>query len=68
MLCEPMTKYALRTNDAIHLTSARYVGVTECFTYDQKLNKFSSIIGYDILEPYVSSPRLPLVFPDDPQE
>ncbi len=61
-------KYALRTNDAIHLTSAKYVGVSECFTYDQKLNKFSSIIGCDIREPYVSSPKLPLVFPDDPQK
>lgn len=61
-------KYALRTNDAIHLTSARYTGVTECFTYDQKLNKFTTIMGYDIREPYVSAPRLPLSFPDEPEE
>jgi len=61
-------KYALRTNDAIPLTSAKYVGVSECFTYDQKLNKFSTIIGCDIREPYVSSPKLPLVFPDDPEK
>lgn len=61
-------KYALRTNDAIHLVSAQYVGVSECFTYDQKLHKFASIMGYDIVEPYVSSPRLPLIFPDDPQQ
>lgn len=57
-------KYALRTNDAIHLTSARFVGVSECFTYDKKLHRFSSIVGYDIREPYVISPKLPLVFPD----
>ena len=58
-------KYALRTNDAIHLISAQFVGVGECFTYDKKLHKFSSIVGYDIREPYVNSPKLPLVFPDD---
>jgi predicted nucleic acid-binding protein len=45
-------KYALRPNDAIHLTSAGFVGVGECFTYDQKLHKFSNIVGYDIREPY----------------
>lgn len=61
-------KYALRTNDAIHLTSAKYVGISECFTYDHKLDKFSSIMGYDIREPYVSSPKLPLVFPNDPNK
>jgi predicted nucleic acid-binding protein len=52
-------KYALRTNDAIHLVSAKYVGVSECFTYDKKLNKFGNILAYDIREPYVSTPRLP---------
>lgn len=51
-------KFVLRTNDAIHLTSAKYVGAAECLTYDQKLYKFSSIVDYDIREPYVSSPRL----------
>lgn len=59
-------KYVLRTNDAIHLTSAKYVGVSEFFTYDQKLQKFGSLMGYDILEPYVRSPKLPFSFPDDP--
>lgn len=58
-------KYALRPNDAIHLTSAGFAGVTECFTYDQKLHKFSSTVGYDIREPYVNSPKLPFEFPDD---
>ncbi len=46
-------KFTLRTNDAIHLMSARYVGVSECFTYDQKLHKFSSLVNYSIREPYV---------------
>jgi predicted nucleic acid-binding protein len=60
--------YALRTNDSIHLTSAKFVGVTECFTYDQKLHKFGSIMGYDVREPYVNSPKLPLAFGGDPEK
>ena len=61
-------KYALRTNDAIHLISAKYVGVSEFFTYDKKLEKFGTIVGYDVREPYVSSPRLPLVFDDNSEQ
>jgi predicted nucleic acid-binding protein len=60
--------YTLRTNDAIHLTSAQFIGATECFTYDAKLHKFSSSIGIDVREPYVSAPKLPLIFPGDPQD
>jgi predicted nucleic acid-binding protein len=59
--------YILRTNDAIHLTAAKYVGVAECFTYDHKLHKFSTIMGYDIRESYTNTPKLPLLFPADPQ-
>lgn len=63
-------QYALRPLDALHLVSAQFAGVTECFTYDDKLPKFSSTLGIDIREPYVNSPRLPLNFddkPDNPQ-
>ncbi|MBZ0304807.1 MAG: type II toxin-antitoxin system VapC family toxin [Anaerolineae bacterium] len=60
-------KYVLRTNDAIHLTSAKYVDVSECFTYDHKLHKFSTIMNYDIREPYINSPKLPLTYFDDPE-
>jgi predicted nucleic acid-binding protein len=59
-------KYALHTNDAIHLISAQHVGVSDFFTYDHKLNKFSNILRYDIQEPYLLSPKLPLVFPSEP--
>lgn len=55
-------KYALTNKDAIHLTSAKFVGVSECFTYDHKLQKFSTMVGCRILEPYTNSPRLPLIF------
>lgn len=57
--------YQLTTIDAIHLSSAKFVGVLECFTYDKKLFKFADIQGYRITEPYVNAPRLPLAFPDD---
>jgi predicted nucleic acid-binding protein len=49
---------ALKPNDAIYLASAKYVSVAQCFTYDVKLHKFSTMMGYDITEPYVSNPKL----------
>lgn len=51
--------YSLKPADAIHLASAKYAGVSEFFTYDDKLFKFSNSIDFDIREPYVSQPRLP---------
>lgn len=57
--------YALKTNDAIHLISAKFAGVTECFTYDIKLHKFTGMLGFDIKPPYVSAPQLPLSFDED---
>jgi len=51
--------YVLRTNDAIHLVSARFVGAKFCFTYDKKLHKFSGMLGCDIRDPFVDSPKLP---------
>lgn len=52
-------KYSLRTNDAMHLVSAKYAGASECFTYDRGLHKYSSILDISIKEPFVNSPRLP---------
>jgi predicted nucleic acid-binding protein len=49
---------ALKPNDAIHLASAKYVSVAQCFTYDVKLHKFSTMMGYNITEPYVGNPKL----------
>lgn len=51
--------YTLKPADAIHLASATYAGVSEYFTYDNRLTKFSAMTGLDIKEPYVSQFRLP---------
>lgn len=52
--------YSLKPADAIHLASAKYAGVVELFTYDDKLFRFSTSLGFDIKEPYVRQPRLPM--------
>lgn len=52
----------LRTNDGIHLASAKMAGVAEFFTYDIKLFQFSKLMGYSIREPFILSPQLPLDF------
>jgi len=55
-------KFALSPNDSIHLVSAKYVGTTDLFTYDKKLYKFSDMVGFNISEPFVNNPKLPLDF------
>ena len=60
--------YVLKSHDAIHLATAKYVDAKECFTYDDKLHKYNSYVGLNILSPYVSSPKLPLFSSDDPDE
>jgi predicted nucleic acid-binding protein len=49
----------LTTNDAIHLASAQWMqSVTEFHTYDKSLDKYGSLIGCAICEPYVLQPKL----------
>jgi predicted nucleic acid-binding protein len=43
---------SLKPGDAIHLASARSLGVTEFHTYSKDLVKFSTVTGYPIMEPY----------------
>ena len=51
--------WKLRTNDAIHLASAQWVGAIELQTYDLKdFQKFSQITGLDIKEPHAIQPKL----------
>ena len=51
----------LKTNDAIHLATAEWVGVSEMHTYDTKLHRYDGFIGLDIKIPNVAQPKLPLV-------
>jgi predicted nucleic acid-binding protein len=51
--------WKLRTNDAIHLASAQWVGAVELQTYDVKdFEKFSQITGLSIKEPHTIQPKL----------
>ncbi len=51
--------WKLRTNDAIHLASAQWVGATELQTYDLKdFQKFSQLAGMEIKEPHTIQPKL----------
>lgn len=45
--------YRLQSADALHLVSARSVGVEKFFTYDDKLFKYADILGFNILQPHV---------------
>lgn len=48
---------SLKPPDALHLVSAEMIGAKKFFTYDD-LSKFSTILGFDITEPFVDQPRL----------
>ncbi len=48
----------LRTNDAIHLATAEWVGAIEMHTYDARLYKYNELIGLDVKQPTTIQPRL----------
>jgi predicted nucleic acid-binding protein len=48
----------LRAADAIHLATARRVGVAEFQTYDTRLFQYSARVGFPIREPVTEQPRL----------
>ncbi len=50
--------WGLRTNDAIHLASAEWVGAIEMNTYDDRLFKYSELIGLDVKNPIAVQPKL----------
>jgi predicted nucleic acid-binding protein len=59
LLRRSMTKgWGLRTNDAIHLATAEWVGAYEMNTYDDRLFKYSDFIGLEIKIPSASQPKL----------
>jgi predicted nucleic acid-binding protein len=51
--------WKLRTNDAIHLASAQWVGAAELQTYDLRdFEKFRQLLGIIICEPHTIQPKL----------
>lgn len=50
--------WGLRTNDAIHLATAEWVGAYEMNTYDDKLFKYNEFIGLDVKIPSTVQPKL----------
>lgn len=62
LMRDALTKgYSLRPLDAIHLASAQWLRVTEFYTYDEPLDKYSLMINCNICRPYISQPRLPIM-------
>lgn len=51
--------WKLRTNDAIHLASAQWVGAVELQTYDKDdLPRFGELFGITICKPHTIQPKL----------
>lgn len=50
--------WRLRTNDAIHLATAEWVGAFEMNTYDDRLFKYSELIGLSVKIPIADQPKL----------
>lgn len=48
-------QWQLKPLDAIHLATARWLGVREFHTYDRKLRRYSEQVGFSIMEPYVAT-------------
>lgn len=57
-------KWSLKSNDAIHLATARWVNrfgptpIQEIHTYDHALSRYSAILGVHVCEPHINQPRL----------
>lgn len=50
--------WSLKPMDAVHLATATWLNVEEFHTYDDRLFKFATDVGFKILRPYVEKPRL----------
>lgn len=48
----------LKSNDAIQVATALWLGVRELQTYDTKLLKYGNTLGIPIVEPYTEQPML----------
>ena len=55
--------WSLKPLDAIHLATAQWllnvgIQVEEFHTYDKSLEKYGSLVGFKICEPYTANPRM----------
>ena len=63
---EAMTReWSLKPLDAIHLATAQWltdigINIDEFHTYDRRLDKFGTIVGYKIVRPSTIEPKMPL--------
>jgi len=48
----------LRAHDAIHLATAQQMEVAEFHTYDERLGRYSEVVGFPICEPRSEQPRI----------
>ena len=56
-------QWQLKPLDAIHLATARWLGVDEFHTYDTKLPRYSDQVGFPIMEPYVATGKAAVAQP-----
>jgi predicted nucleic acid-binding protein len=51
--------WSLKPADAVHLGTAQQLRVSEFHTYDERLPRFGSVVGFVIRQPFTPRPRLP---------
>jgi predicted nucleic acid-binding protein len=54
-----VTDRALKPMDAIHLATALRLQVADFHTYDEKLHRWSGVLGFPVQVPITQTPRLP---------
>lgn len=55
--------WQLKPLDAIHLATARWLGVEEFHTYDTKLPRYSNQVGFPIMEPHIATGKAAMAQP-----
>ena len=60
--------WSLKPLDAMHLATAKWLGVNEFHTYDEKLYKFAEYLGFPVCAPYRTQQPLGLDYGTAPQK